>query len=321
MILRAPDAKGRLLPALLFFSWLAGCAGIPDAARRIPDAVQSVELAGTPFYPQERYQCGPAALTTVLNASGADVDLDDIVDKVYIPGRQGSLAIELVAATRTSGRLPYPLEPTFAAVLAELDAGRPVLVLQNLGVSMIPRWHYAVVVGFDTASDRVILRSGVDKRRLTPTDVFLRTWSRGDFWALAVLEPGELPAEPDRHRYFRAVAGLEDVGRPVLAAAAWGAALERWPGDPVALFGRANSLLAADDFVAAEQAYRELLATRPETAAARNNLALALAHQGRYDEALREIRTAIDSNDDDALATELDGTLRDIERMLQKTRD
>jgi hypothetical protein len=30
----------------------------------------------------------------------------------------------------------------------QLEAGRPVLVLQNLALKLWPQWHYAVVVGY-----------------------------------------------------------------------------------------------------------------------------------------------------------------------------
>ena len=117
--MRTATSLGRLLPALFFL--LSGCAAIPDAVRDLPEGA-SVELDDAPFYPQERFQCGPAALTTVLVASGADVALDAIVDEVYLPGREGSLQVELVAAGRRHGRLPYLIDGTLASVHAEIEA-------------------------------------------------------------------------------------------------------------------------------------------------------------------------------------------------------
>ena len=105
---------------------------------------------------------------------------------------------ELLAAARTEGRLPYTVDGTLEAIWQELEVGRPVLVLQNLGVAAIPRWHYAVVVGIDAERGQVILRSGTDERRITPTGAFLHTWRRGGYWGMVVLDPGELPASVDR---------------------------------------------------------------------------------------------------------------------------
>ena len=104
------------MPALLVMA--AGCAPIPPSVSKLPATGGAIELDDTPFYPQERYQCGPAALTTVLVDSGATVSLDEIVDKVYLPGRQGSLQFELLAATRTEGRLPYRVDGTLDATRA-----------------------------------------------------------------------------------------------------------------------------------------------------------------------------------------------------------
>jgi hypothetical protein len=60
--------------------------------------------------------------------------------------------------------IPYVLEPEVTALAAELAAGRPVLVLQNLGLERAPVWHYAVVDGIDQGD--VILRSGTQQRRV-----------------------------------------------------------------------------------------------------------------------------------------------------------
>ena len=301
---------GRLLPALLVS--LAGCASIPEQVRELPHDGVRVELADTPFHPQSRYQCGPAALTTVLQASGADVELDDIVAKVYIPGRQGSLQLEMLAATRTSGRLPYRIDGTLSALFAELEAGRPVVILQNLGVASIPRWHYAVVIGIDGDRERIILRSGQERRRETPIDVFLRTWSRGDFWGLVTLRPSELPENVDRARYFNTVVGLEQTGQSAAAALAWQAAVERWPGDTTARFGLGNALLAQGRLPAAEAQYRQLISMAPGLIVAYNNLALALARQQRHAEALQTIDRAQQSNDDPLLEPVLSETRAEI---------
>ena len=302
------------MPAL--FVLLAGCASIPPSVSGLPDNGRAIELEETPFYPQERYQCGPAALTTVLEKSGVEVSLDEVVDKVYLPGRQGSLQVELLAATRTEGRLPYVIDGSLANVWRELEMGRPVLVLQNLGVAAIPRWHYAVVVGIDAERGEIVLRSGTDRRRVTSIRTFLHTWRRGAYWGMVVLAPGELPAAVERSRYFEAIAALEQVGRVEEAAVAWQAALGEWPGDTVALFGLANAQFAGQDFRAAEATYRELLLRDPDLSAARNNLALVLAEQGNQEAAMTEIRSALSENRDPVLEDQLRDTEAKIRRRM-----
>ena len=113
----------------------------------------------------------------MLAHAGAAVDADDLVREVYVAGLRGSLQPELLGATRRHGFIPYVIEPDAGALVAELAARRPVLVLQNLGFDRVPVWHYAVVVGLD--GDDVILRSGTEQRRVERSARFLRSWQRG----------------------------------------------------------------------------------------------------------------------------------------------
>lgn len=308
------NKRAGLVPAL-FAVALGGCALIPGGNPPPGIGTSAIELVDTPFFPQERYQCGPAALMTVLTDSGAQVSLDSLVDQVYLPGRQGSLQAELVAATRAAGRIPYPLNGSMEAIRAELEAGRPVLVLQNLGVSWYERWHYAVVVGLDPQKSQVILRSGTDSRRITDAQTFMHTWRRSDNWALVVLQPGELPENPDQQRYFKALSALEETGHFGAARDAWQAALARWPDDPTALFGLANAELALADFSAAELLYLKLLGQKPAFASAvRNNLAYALARQGLKAKAVEQLKLALDAGvDDDFMRQELLDSLDEIQ--------
>ena len=291
----------------------SGCASIPEEVWLPPQAARSIELGATPFFPQQRYQCGPAALATVLQASGVEVSLDALIDRVYLPGRRGSLGVELMAAVRESGRLAYVLSGTLEDVVAELAAGRPVLVFQNLGVSWIPRWHYAVVIGYDADRDHVLLRSGVDRRRSTPATLFLRTWQRAGFWSMVALKPGDLPARPERSRYFRAAAGLETAGRPNDARQAWHAALDHWPQSSVPPFALGNIALGKGDNDDAVRWYRRSIALDPEHWMAHNNLAFGLAALGRRQEARQTLQDALTQvSDDPVVRSVLESSLEEI---------
>ena len=143
----ARPVPGGVFMALLL---LSGCATQLQATKLMdsppPGLSTAVELRQVPFFPQERYQCGPAALATVLNWSGVTITPEQLVDEVYLPQRHGSLQVELMAATRRHQRLPYILEPDLQAMLDEVRGGHPVLVLLNLGLSWYPVWHYVVVM-------------------------------------------------------------------------------------------------------------------------------------------------------------------------------
>jgi hypothetical protein len=301
--------------ALFVVGTLAACATLPENVLHYGQDTNPVELVETPFFPQERYQCGPAALMAVLTQSGVETTLDSLIERVYLPGRQGSLQTELVAAIRASGRIPYRIDASLSAIVGELRAGRPVLVLQNLGVSWMPRWHYAVVVGVDPGTDTVMLRSGTERRRVTRTKTFIRTWKRGEYWALVAVRPGELPANPNADRYFRAIAELESAQRLAEARSGWRAALDQWPDAPIAIFGMANVEFALDNLGTAENLYRQLLEKKPNDVSARNNLAHVLSGQAKNSEAIAQILLALEIvQDDPAMRMELEDSLAEIRR-------
>jgi len=272
-----------------------GCAG--NVLQGEVDLPLSVEWQETPFFPQEKYQCGPAALATLLNASGRNVRPKELVAKVYVPGKRGSFQSELLAATRSYQRIPYEIPPNMSALLAELAHGRTVLVFQNLGARLLPVWHYAVVIGFSLEKDRIILRSGTSKRLELSARRFIKTWKRGEYWGMVALAPGELPATGDESRYVKAVAAAESSGYPDLAIPAYQAALDRWPDNSTALFGLGNSFFKSGNLSQAEQSYRKLLIANPDHTATRNNLAQMLADQGRCQEAQQIIDEALSTSD------------------------
>jgi tetratricopeptide (TPR) repeat protein len=260
---------------------LAACAQqVPRMDARMAGLPARTELADTPFFPQQRYQCGPAALATVLTANGAAIHPDELVPQIYLPARKGSLQPEIVAAVRRQGLLALTVDPALDALLAEIAAGHPVLVLQNLGLDWLPRWHYAVAIGYDLAQQELVLRSGTESRHLTPFGVFLNTWDRSARWGIVVLRPGAMPARARPVPYLEAASALEGVGKQKEAQAAYQAATERWPDNAVAWLGLGNTEYALGHAAQAESAFRHALqesAAGSDGAAAWNNLAYALA--------------------------------------------
>lgn len=265
---------------LLLFTLFAGCAGHGHYPRTDTfmgsEVAQKALIRSVPFYPQEAYQCGPAALAMVLNHRNAGVTLDETVDQVYLPGRQGSLQVEMVAAARSEGMLVYPLGDDLETIIREVDAGNPVLVFQNLRFGWWPQWHFAVVIGYDLERQAFVLHSGTQEQTMQPFRVFDNTWARADRWARVVLLPGQLPATAEPVTYVRAAHDLEQVGQAEAARDSYRAALEAWPDSLAAGFAHANQFLSRKQWPQAEDAFRQLLAFHPRSAPAWHNLGLAL---------------------------------------------
>ncbi len=272
----------------------AGCA-TPQADRLLeaPGTLPPrAELTDVPFFPQEILQCGPAAAAMALSWSGVPVRPEDLVPRIYSPARKGSLTVDVVGAARRHGRIVYPVA-TLEHLLAEVAAGHPVVVLQDLGFPMYQQWHFAVVIGYDLDAAEIVLHSGTEPREILSLRRFEQTWEPGGSWGAVVLPPSLLPATARKPAFVEAVVGLERARRPEAAAQAYEAALVRWPGSVDILIGLGNSRYASADLAGAEDAFRKAVATDPGAAPAFNNLAHVLAESGRREDAAAAARRAL----------------------------
>jgi len=276
---------------------LSSCASTPqsDAIRtnELSSLPSAIELTDTPFYPQTEYQCGPAALATVLQAHHIQATPETLSSQVYIPERQGSLQIEIIVAARRHKMLPYPLAPQMTAIFAEIAAGNPVLVLQNLSFEWYPKWHYAVVVGYDYDNQEVILRSGTTKRWVTPFKVFERTWQRADFWALVIVPVGEIPETAKPLRYLKTAYTFEETGNNELSRKAYQSASERWPDIAITWITLGNMEYKNHNWSEAVNAFKTALTIEPDVITSWNNLAYALHAYGCQKQAKKSLQCAL----------------------------
>lgn len=264
---------------------LAACATQTPSALQSAQLPRHVELIATPFFPQERYQCGPAALAMSLHAAGIPVAPEALVPQVYVPQRKGSLPPEMLAAGRRNGALSMTIAPRLDALLAELAAGNPVIVLQNLALSWFPLWHYAVAIGYDLDRAEIILRSGTIEREVMRLSTFENTWARGDYWAMVALPPTRLPATVQEAAAVRALVAFEKSADAARARSAYETALRRWPHNLTLQLGYGNAAYANGDRIVAAAAFRRATQNHPESAPAFNNLAMVLAELGEFAQA------------------------------------
>lgn len=263
----------RTIALLGLAALLSACAGNapnlpqPDQLTNLPRQV----LIDVPFHAQDDYQCGPAALAMLFNHHLIPTEPGDLTDRVYIPEREGSLQIEMVAAAREQDLLVYPLKRNLEALLTELAAGNPVLVMQNLRFAWYPQWHYAVAIGYDLNRDALILHTGLDQAKSQSLTVFDRTWARADRWARVLLRPTHLPATAEPLPYLKAAADLEQTGRLDAAEQAYRTALDEWPDEPTARFGVGNVLWAKGEREEAVGEFRTLTEEHPDFGPGWNN--------------------------------------------------
>jgi tetratricopeptide (TPR) repeat protein len=281
----------RLLAGFLLVL-LSACASIthfqPPA-----DLPQSVEIARTPFYPQRSHQCGPSALAMLLNFHHQQVTPDELTDQIYLPARKGSLQIELASAARHHGFLAYRLAPELSELFSEVAAGNPLIVLQNLGFSWYPLWHYAVVIGYDLKEGQILLRSGTDYLRKISLTAFINTWGRSGNWALVVTPPGHIPHTAEPTHFLRTVYDLEQVGKLAAANVGYRAATTRWVDSDQTWLALGNSSYTLGDYNGAYEAFQKAVRIDPDNPDAWNNLAYALMKLGCPEAAINSIEKAL----------------------------
>jgi hypothetical protein len=311
---RPPRWDARLWLGVLLSGLISGCStlGITPQTPPPPDDIpRLIELTETPFFPQEQYHCGPAALATLLQHRRIDATPEALGRLTYLPGLKGSLQIELAATARQQGVLVYPLDGALNSLLREVAAGNPVLILQNQAFSWFPRWHYAVVIGYDLERKLLILRSGRERRWITDFGTFMNTWRRAGNWAVVTLPPGLLPATALPATYLGAANDLEQTGQQRAAHLAYQAAVKAWPSDATAWLALGNSAFAGGDWTAAIAAFRQATRLEPANTTAWNNLAYALMEDGQGRAALTALQRALELSPGDA-------NLRDSQREIKQ---
>ena len=273
---------------------LTGCAGLKkwELLQKAGNLPPRFELKTVPFFPQKAYQCGPASLATALNWSGLSVSPEELTDEVFTPLRKGSLQTALISAARRHGRIAY-VSTEMDVIFSEVAAGYPVIILQNLGLSWYPVWHYSVVVGYNIPEKYVILRSGATARKIMASRVFENTWARSHYWGLLILRPDQLPAMAKKDLFLEGVLGLEKARQFRAAIHGYKTALTRWPYNLTALMGIGNCHYALGELKDAESVFRETVRLHPKEGSALNNLAQILFEQGRNQEALEAAQKAV----------------------------
>ena len=304
---------GQLLVCLLC---IHGCSTTYQSRQTLTDIAEdlppAVELSQTPFFPQTEHQCGPAALATVLQPHHVDVSPQTLSSLLYIPGRKGSLQVEMVVTARRYGMLPYPLDPEFDDLLAEIAAGNPVLVLQNLGFDWWPQWHYAVVIGYNITSNELTLRSGTTKRWQTTFASFERTWKRADNWALVIVPAGEMPATASITAYLKTAYAFEQTGLALQALDAYRAAVNTWTDDTSSWQALGNMAYIAGNYDEAVSALLMASSLSPGDTVAWNNLTYALHMKGCTEQALQSLQCALKLSADDQNIRDSEQEIRDM---------
>ncbi len=259
------------IAALFLF---AGCASLPLDLKALKEELPArAYVANVPLVEQKREHCGPAALSMAFGWAGRWVEEGQLAPSMLTPDKSGTFQADLLGAARREGFLAVPVKG-YRALFREISEGRPVVVLENLGLSWMPKWHYAVVVGYDLDREEVELNAGGSETEKMSLRRFDLAWSLGESWAVVVLPPSLLSATGDEVDHLEAAAALERIGLRVPALVAYETILGRWPRSLGAWIGIGNVRFTEGDEKGALAALKKATAYHPESPAAWHNLAL-----------------------------------------------
>ncbi|TAL17010.1 tetratricopeptide repeat protein [bacterium] len=273
---------------------LAGCAAnlsylknssLPERAG-IPDLV--------PFE-QKEHLCGPSALATLLRWAGEpEITPDFLCPLLYTPGKEGTFLFDIAREIRLRGYLAYSLTGGLREVLEEIASGKPVLVLENRGLSFYTVYHYSVAGGYDLGRGEILLYEGKREARLNSLSTFSRTFERSGEVAVLALPPGELPVSAPPTALLEALGALESAGKKPEARRGYENFTKRFPGSWLGHFALGNSLAGSGDFAGAKGEFEIALGLSPDRPEILNNLALIASGEGRCAEAERLAGEAVE---------------------------
>jgi hypothetical protein len=152
--------------------------------------VEAVIIGSVPFFSQDAYQCGPTALAIVLDfwyrKTGTDKWLtpEEIAADIYSPTAKGILGIDLVLYGRKTGFEAFQYSGNMADLRQRVDAGTPVIILVDSGLSFYQSNHFMVVTGY--SPDGVIANSGRRENQLISHRELDRIWKKTDYWSLVL---------------------------------------------------------------------------------------------------------------------------------------
>lgn len=245
------------------------------------------------LYPQEQYLCGPSSIATMLSNANVNFVYDDVVGQTFTPELKGSLQLQMKATLRSYGLIPYELDKNLKSVLSEISNDTPVLVLFNLGLKIIPVWHYSVATGFDKDKRKIFLSAPKGNETWMSFEEFERFFQRGGSWAVVALKPPSLPVSADENEVIKAILDMYDIGMKKQAMLAAISYSDKNPLSYLGVVAVANIYFVEGDFQNASALYERALELKPKDPVVLNNLAQLYLKQNRLQEAKKYATEAI----------------------------
>lgn len=125
---------------------------------------------------QDREQCGPASLASVLSYYGVPVQPEAVSESTYNKKLKGALITDLENFARRSGFRTESGRGTIEHLKASIREQKPVIVLIDLGFWVASRPHYLVLFGY--TPEGFIAHNGETASQLYRYADFRKMWEK-----------------------------------------------------------------------------------------------------------------------------------------------
>lgn len=282
-----------LFHILLVFMIFTGCASRGEILRKKFLISPTVVILDVPFIDQTDFHCGPASLSMASKSLGLSLSPETLAPMLYTPNAFGTYQNDLLGASRRLGLLSIPINQ-IEQIFIEIKNAQPVLVFQNLGLSILPKWHYALVVGYDLINSEMILHSGNQKYFRLSINTFEKTWGRVDNWGQVIVRPGMIPITASEEKMIAATAALEMINLNLEAQLSFEKILSKWPASLGALVGMGNRSYQLNKLEEAEDYLSRAVSFHPKASGAWYNYAVVLAARNKKNSAKSAALNAIE---------------------------
>jgi tetratricopeptide (TPR) repeat protein len=286
-----------LLSSCPFF--LTGCA--TSFTHRIDppsvhETADSFYIESAPPVAQKDYQCGPAALESVIRHWGQEADAEAIGKALHAPGSKGVFNFSLVQHARSAGFWSEVHEErAIEGLRAWLRRGIPPIAMLDTGTLWARSYHFVVLKGFDHRQRIFYANTGEAETQAIDEGEFERRWKKAGYWTLIIAPAEKVDWELDPARSVELAVLLEKNGKPEMAEKWLVGALAQDPQNATARFDLANHYSKNGRPEDAMKLYEALLKENPSRAQVRNNLAWLHYEAGRNEEAARVIAPALEN--------------------------
>ena len=157
---------------------LYGCNqnALPPQASSVNENI--IVISNVPFIKQQDKFCGPAAMASVMQFYGQEIDQQEVAEQVYIPELNGALISDMENFARDNGYNTNSTNGDFDLLKSSLDNDHPVIMLVDRGKWKVSVPHYYVAYGYNNTRETIILHTGYKEAQEISFEKLDKEWEK-----------------------------------------------------------------------------------------------------------------------------------------------